>query len=176
MMHKNIYLTGFMGSGKSRIGKNLANKLNVNFIDTDDVIELKYKKSIAQIFEVFGEKKFREIETEIISELINRSSESVIALGGGSLISEKNQNLIEQTGTLIYIQSGLDMIWERTKNKTKRPLLLDNGKFPTKSLFMEKANELMEERLTGYNKASIKIERDGKEADEVVEEILRGIC
>jgi len=172
-MHKNIYLTGFMGTGKSRIGKNLSKKLNVNFIDTDDVIESKYKKSITQMFEVFGEEKFRQIETDIISEIINKSVKSVIALGGGSLISEKNQKLVTETGTLIYIESGLDIIWERTKNKTKRPLLLVNGKFPTKSLFMEKANELMEERIPGYIKASIKINRDGREAEEVVEKILK---
>jgi len=175
MMYENIYLTGFMGTGKSRIGKYLSKKLNVNFIDTDDVIESKYKKNITQMFDVFGEEKFRQIESDIISELINRDSESVIALGGGSLISEKNQNFISDTGMLIYIESGLDMIWERTKNKTKRPLLLVNGKFPTKSLFMEKANELMEERLPGYNKAKFKINRDDKEAEEVVEEILEKI-
>ena len=171
-MHKNIYLTGFMGTGKSRIGKKLSKKLNVNFIDTDDVIESKYQKSITQIFEILGEDKFRKIETEIISELINKGSVSIIALGGGSLICEKNQKLVSETGILIYIESGLDMIWERTKNKTKRPLLLVNGKFPTKLLFMEKAKELMKERLKGYNNAQIKINRDDKEAEEVVEEIL----
>ena len=174
-MLKNIYLTGFMGTGKSRIGKNLSKKLNVNFIDTDDVIEIKYKKSITQMFNEYGEEKFRQIEIDIITELINKTVDSVIALGGGSLIHEKNQNLVSETGMLIYIESSLDMIWERTKNKTKRPLLLVNGEFPTKSLFLEKAKELMEERLVGYNKSNFKINRDGKEAEEVVEEILEKI-
>ena len=171
-MHKNIYLTGFMGSGKSKIGRLLSKRLNTNFIDTDDAIEAKYKKTITEMFDEYGEEKFREIESAIISDLIQNNIISVFALGGGSLLTKQNLDLVTRSGLLIYIQSGMDAIWERTKNNTKRPLLLIDGEFPTKAIFVKKANMLMENRLLGYNKAQIVIDRDGKEAEEVVEEIL----
>ena len=129
-MFKKIFLTGFMGSGKSKIGNILADRLNIKFVDTDDYIELKSSKTIAQIFEEFGENKFRIIESEIVLELLQNKESSVISLGGGSLIKKQNLDLIEKMGLLIYIKSGLEEIWERTKNKTKRPLLLINGNLP----------------------------------------------
>ena len=164
-----------MGSGKSKIGRLLSKKLNINFVDTDDVIEVKYKKTITQMFDEFGEEKFRQIETDIISGLIQKSTISVVALGGGSLISDYNLELVTKSGTLIYIQSGLETIWEKTKNNTKRPLLLVDGDIPTKSEFLKKAKILMGERLPGYNEAQITINRDGREAEEVVAEILDNI-
>lgn len=174
-MTKRIFLTGFMGTGKSRIGKLLSKRLNMSFVDTDDVIELKYNKTITQIFEEFGEKQFRKIETEIISDLVYNNDMAVFSLGGGSLLNVHNLELIINSGLLIYIKSSLEEIWERTKNKTKRPLLLVNGEFPTKTLFMEKANILMQARQPGYAKSQIVINRDGKDAEEVVEEILNYI-
>jgi shikimate kinase len=171
-MPKKIFLTGFMGTGKSRIGKLLSKKLNMHFVDTDDVIESKYNKTITQLFEQLGEEKFREIETDIISNLIQNNASAVFSLGGGSLLNKQNLKLITKSGLLIYIKSGLGEIWERTKNKTKRPLLLIEGKFPSKAEFMKKANTLMESRQPGYNKSQIVINRDGKEAEEVVEEII----
>ena len=171
-MFKKIFLTGFMGSGKSKIGNILADRLNIKFVDTDDYIELKSSKTIAQIFEEFGENKFRIIESEIVLELLQNKESSVISLGGGSLIKKQNLDLIEKMGLLIYIKSGLEEIWERTKNKTKRPLLLINGNLPSKVEFMEKSKILMGERQPGYNRAKIIIDRDGKEAEDVVEEIL----
>jgi shikimate kinase len=174
-MTKRIFLTGFMGTGKSRIGKLLSKKLNTKFVDTDDVIESRYKKTITQIFDDFGEEKFRIIETDIISELVYNNDKAVFSLGGGSLLHMQNLKIITKSGLLIYIKSGLEEIWERTKNKTKRPLLLIEGNFPSKAEFMKKANILMEARLPGYNNSQIVIDRDGKEAEEVVEEIIRGI-
>jgi shikimate kinase len=172
---KRIFLTGFMGSGKSKIGRLLAKKLNTKFVDTDDVIESRYKKTITQIFDDFGEEKFRKIEKDIISEFIYNNEKAVFSLGGGSLLNKQNLKLITKSGLLIYIKSGLEEIWERTKNNTKRPLLLIEGKFPTKTEFMKKANSLREGRLPGYINSQIVIDRDGKEAEEVVEEILAEI-
>ena len=174
-MHKNIYLTGFMGSGKSKIGKILSKKLKINFVDTDKVIESRYKKTITQMFDEFGEQKFRVIEEEILSGLVEKSEASIFSMGGGSLLSNRNSDLIKKSGLLIYIQSSLETIWERTKNNTKRPLLLIDGEFPTKAVFLKRTNMLMEKRLPGYSKAQIVIDRDGKEAEEVVEEILNYI-
>jgi len=171
-MSKKIFLTGFMGSGKSKIGRLLADRLNINFVDTDDVIESKYNKTITQIFDEFGENKFRIIESEIISIIIQDKESFVISLGGGSLIKKQNLDLVKKSGLLIYIKSGLEEIWDRTKNRSKRPLLLTNGKLPSKSEFLERSKILMEERQKGFNRAKIIIDRDGKEADEVVEEIL----
>ena len=171
-MNKNVFLTGFMGSGKSRIGKLLANRLNISFIDTDKVIEEKEKSTITQLFNESGEKQFRKIETKIISDLIAHTEISVFSLGGGSLLVKNNLDMVLKSGVLIYIESSLEAIWERTKNNKKRPLLLIDGEFPSKSEFMQKAQELLNQRLAGYKKAQYKINRDGKEAEEVAEEII----
>jgi shikimate kinase len=171
-MNKNIFLTGFMGSGKSRIGKLLSAKLNMRFVDTDKVIEEKYHRTITQIFEEYGEEKFREIESNILTSLIEDNNNTVFALGGGSLIRNKNLKLVQESGILIYIHSDLKTIRERTKNNKKRPLLLVNGGLPTESEFFEKAEVLMEKRKPGYQAAQITINRDSKEAEEVVEEIV----
>lgn len=174
-MNKKIFLTGFMGSGKSKIGRLLSKKLKINFIDTDDIIEAKYKRTITQIFDEFGEERFRNIESETILNLIQHNESSVISLGGGTLVDRQNLDNVIKSGLLIYIKSSFEEIWERTKNNTKRPLLLINGKFPTKAVFKEKSKILMDERQPGFHKAKIIINRDGKEAEEVVEEIISEI-
>jgi shikimate kinase len=174
-MHNKIFLTGFMGSGKSEIGRLLSKKLKIKFIDTDDVIESKYKRTITQIFDEFGEDKFRDIELETISDLIQNKESSVISLGGGSLVNQQNLDIVIKSGLLIYIKSGLEEIWDRINNNTKRPLLLVNGKFPSKEIFIEKSKILLEERQKSYDKAQVIINCDEKEIEEIVEEIIRKI-
>lgn len=172
MTKKHIFLTGFMGSGKTRIGRVLAQKLNKKFVDTDDYIEGKLQKSVKQIFKEEGENYFRECEKESIKELITNKTLLVIALGGGALIETENLEIIKSNGLLIYVEADIEEIWQRTKNKTKRPLLLENGNPIDKSDFMIRSKELFEVRKSGYNEADIKINRKGMEADQVVIEIL----
>ena len=167
-----LYLTGFMGSGKSTIGKNLAKKLGIPFIDTDDVIETKKGIDISEIFEHKGEEWFRNYEENTLENIINSSDRSVISLGGGSLMSEKNLKRVLSTGKLIYIKSSPDQIWKRIRHSTRRPLLRQEGVDWTRERYMQRIGELMKARESGYHSAHLIIDRDGKEVDEVVAQLL----
>jgi len=175
MTRKHIYLTGFMGSGKSRIGKILAKKLCKDFFDTDDLIEGEYQKSVKQIFDMEGEQKFRESENKVIKRLSDQKGSIVISLGGGALVYIENQRIVQSTGILIYIKSGLEEIWQRVKNKTKRPLLLNEGEMLNKEEFMTHATILMDQRKNGYEKADIVIDRTGLEAEDIVDILITKI-
>ena len=169
---EHLYLTGFMGSGKSTIGKNLAKKLGIPFIDTDNIIEMKKGIEISEIFEHKGEKWFRDYEENTLENIINSSDRLVISLGGGSLMSEKNLKRVLSTGKLIYIKSSPDQIWKRIRHSTRRPLLRQKGVAWTRERYIQRINELMKARESGYYSAHLIIDRDGKEVDEVVAQLL----
>jgi len=121
--NKNIYLVGFMATGKTTIGKILAEKLNRRFIDTDREIVRKKKKSIARIFKIEGEKVFRTMERKEIVRAA-RLRDAVVALGGGALIDERNRKSVYRTGVLVHLTATTRAIMRRIRNdKTLRPIL-----------------------------------------------------
>jgi shikimate kinase len=124
---KNIVLVGFMGCGKSTIGKKLAQKLKRKFIDTDTLVEEKTKKKIKDIFKRNGETAFRQAETEVIKE-IEKLSELVIACGGGAVLSNRNVRLLKKNGLIIYLKTEPSVLFERVKHTNKRPLLNTQNK------------------------------------------------
>jgi shikimate kinase len=172
-MKQHIYLTGFMGSGKSTIGKKLAKRLGLNFIDVDDEIEKHYKKSITDIFKEKGESWFRDLEEDSITNLSQIAERSVISLGGGALISELNLKQVLKSGNLIYIESSAEEIWKRIRHSTRRPLMRDAKQRWDKNMYIQRIGSLLEQRKKGYQSADIIINRDGIEADEVAELILQ---
>jgi len=119
---KNICIVGLMGSGKSTIGKGLSKYLNFKFIDTDQEIELKTKKSIVKMFEEKGELYFREIEEKICTKLLTRNN-CVISLGGGSIVNKKIRNAIKKNSYSIYLHVDLKVLLNRIKFSKRRPLL-----------------------------------------------------
>lgn len=165
-MEKNIVLVGFMGTGKTEVGKNLAKKLNMDFIDTDELIEKKEKDRIVRIFQVKGEEYFREVEEEII-EKVSKCKNCVIATGGGALIREKNYLNLKKNGILICLVATPEEIYRRTIPKKDRPLLLKSKNV------IETIKELLKIREPYYSKADYKIDTTKKSIDEVVEEIIR---
>lgn len=165
-MEKNIVLVGFMGTGKTEVGKNLAKKLNMDFIDTDELIEKKEKDRIVRIFQVKGEEYFREVEEEII-EKVSKCKNCVIATGGGALIREKNYLNLKKNGILICLVATPEEIYRRTIPKKDRPLLLKSKNV------IETIKELLKTREPYYSKADYKIDTTKKSIDEVVEEIIR---
>jgi len=165
-MEKNIVLVGFMGTGKTEVGKNLAKKLNMDFIDTDELIEKKEKDRIVRIFQVKGEEYFREVEEEII-EKVSKCKNCVIATGGGALIREKNYLNLKKNGILICLSASPEEIYRRTIPKKDRPLLLKSKNV------IETIKELLKIREPYYSKADYKIDTTKKSIDEVVEEIIR---
>ncbi len=127
-----VGLIGYRGSGKTTIGKRLANRLWQTFIDTDElVVKKSERKNIKEIFEIDGEKKFRELETEVLREIVDQP-DTVIALGGGALNLEENRHLIRKSGVhVVYLKCEpaelLKRIEADPESKTSRPNLTDAG-------------------------------------------------
>lgn len=146
MSNKNIILCGFMGCGKTTIGKLLAKEKGMSFVDLDLYIENQQKMTISEIFEKFGEPYFRKLEKEATVTL-SQLKGKVIATGGGTLTFQENVDIFKKSGTIILINPSLETIAERLKNDTTRPLLARPDK--------EKAmKELYEKRLPIYKSAA----------------------
>lgn len=118
----NIFLIGLMGAGKTTIGRQLAQSLGKNFLDSDHEIEARTGVNIPLIFELEGEDGFREREAIVIDELTKREN-IVLATGGGVVLREKNRQNLKQRGTVIYLQASVDQLLERTRKDKNRPLL-----------------------------------------------------
>ena len=159
---KSIVLIGMMGAGKSTVGQYLANRLKMQFIDIDSTIEKFEQMSITQIFETKGEEYFREIEQEYI--MTTFKDNSVIALGGGAFENKQTRRFLINS-TVIYLKTSPNIIYERIKNDTSRPLLKSN-------MSIERISEIYNIRKINYEKADITINTDNKTSKEIVEEIL----
>ena len=139
-MRKNLVLLGMMGVGKSTLGKIVAKKLNLEFIDTDSKIEEKCLMQISTIFKQKGEKIFRlEEEKEVLKSL--KKNNCVIALGGGAFINKTTRNNILKNAVSIWLDSDLEILNKRTKWNKKRPLLdKENSKIVINKLHGERKN------------------------------------
>lgn len=164
-MKKNIALIGFMGAGKTVVGKILAQKLNLEFVDLDDLIEAKEKLAIVEIFSLKGEPYFRRIEKEVVKEASQKQG-LVIACGGGAVLEKENLENLKRSANLIYLKAAPQVIFQRTKEYKHRPLL--NVEAPKK-----KIEELLKLREPFYLKADYTIDTSDLSIDEVVSEILK---
>ena len=122
MKGKNIVLIGFMGCGKSTVGKKLAGALSYEFSDTDAMIEEAYGKTISKMFEEDGEEYFRTAETELLQKLSAEAKGLVLATGGGMPMREENAALLKEIGTVIFLETKIETILERLQYDTGRPL------------------------------------------------------
>lgn len=160
-----IFIIGFMGVGKSTIGKQLALQMNVNFVDVDKEIELSEETSIAEIFNERGEEYFREIESRIIRRL---QPNSIIACGGGLPCYNDNIKYINDKGVSIYLYADESNILKRIKkNIGNRPLINDIKKKDLKSYVKSKVRE----RSDIYNKANFTINTNNKSETEILTQI-----
>lgn len=162
----NITLIGMMGSGKSTIGKLLAEKLNLKFYDTDEEIIKLTNYSINQIFEEFSEQTFRTMETIVLAKILNLDNQ-VIATGGGIIKRKENQELLKDT-TTIYLKADNETLLERVKNDNSRPLLNNKNLFLT-------IQTILYEREPLYEQSKIIVDTTNKTPDEVVNEIIEKI-
>lgn len=154
MEGKKIFLTGFMGCGKSSHGKKLAKALGLSFIDLDNYIEKKEGMSIDEFFSKNGEDAFREKETLYLNQVIARYANAVIALGGGTPCFNDNVKSILKNGTMVYIKMSPEALFNRIENAViPRPLL--KNKTPEESLEFIKA--LLKKRESYYNQAQITV-------------------
>ncbi len=122
---ENIVLIGFMGTGKSTVGKHIAQKTGRVFVDADYEIERLEHMPISDIFSVKGEKYFRDKETAVIKELVQHQN-TVIATGGGAVLRSENIRHLRQTGVIIHLKADVETILRNTAKDTKRPLLQAN--------------------------------------------------
>jgi shikimate kinase len=161
---KTIVLIGMMGSGKTTIGKLLGEKLTLRSIDIDVIIEQNEKRTVSEIFQNEGEKYFRNIERETIKKIFT-NKDLIISLGGGAFEDQLTQELLLKNSTVIYLKTSPNVILERIKNNTNRPLLKNQ-------MTVEKIQSIILQRQKNYELANITILTDNKNTDKIVEEIL----
>lgn len=161
----NIILVGFMGTGKTAVGKGLAKKLGREYIDSDEVIQEKEGRCIPRIFTEEGEEYFRTVETRVIREL-SELDECIISAGGGVVLREENLRLLRKKGALVCLKARPEVIWERVKKDKGRPLL--EGFCDKK----KRIRELLNKRDPFYNRADITVDTSSGEVSEIVDEII----
>ncbi|WP_457621657.1 shikimate kinase [Persephonella sp.] len=159
---KSIYLVGFMGSGKSTVGKLLAEKLGFRFVDIDQEIEKKEGKKIKDIFREKGESYFRDLEKRMIESFLE-SKNLVVSTGGGLGADSENMRKMKENGTVIWLDTPLETVLDRCKDDDERPLL-KKDRYELEKLF--------EKRKDVYAQANIKVNTEGKSPEQIVNEIL----
>jgi shikimate kinase len=157
---RSIVLIGLMGAGKSRIGKELATKFGFSFVDADDEITKAAGCSIADIFELYGEIAFRDLEERVILRLLSNKVQ-IIATGGGAFMNAKIRKAIYENGVSVWLKAGLNVLVERTSRRKNRPLLECGD--PTTIL-----KKLMVERYPEYGKADIIVDTQDTPIDDTV--------
>lgn len=167
MSEKNIVLIGFMGTGKSTVGKVLAKKMNRALVDVDHRIEEMEKRRIAEIFEREGEAYFRKLEKEAIRE-IALGSNLVITTGGGAVIDPENLAALKRNGFLIALDAGAETIFQRVKDTRHRPLLRSGD-------LLGEIKRLLDERRPHYREADLTFATDGKSPAQVAELIFEAL-
>jgi len=161
----NIILTGFMGTGKTVVGRELARKLGRIYVDVDRLIEEKEGCLISDIFKTKGERYFRRIETETIKEVCEEE-DAVISVGGGAVLKKENLDLLRKKGVIFCLWADPDVIFHRVKDSDKRPLL--EG-FPNKK---KRIKQLLKEREPFYRCADVSIDTSRLEVKEVADKII----
>ena len=167
MKHKrrNIVLIGFMGSGKTTLGLKLSYLLRMPVEDTDKLIERQEGRSITQIFANDGESYFRELETELLRKCGEQKYERILSVGGGTPVNPVNRPLLHQCGTVVYLRVSPEVVYERLKNDTTRPLLQCEDP-------LTRIRELLEIRDKIYAEcADIILDVDNRHSDELAEEL-----
>jgi len=163
-----VALTGFMGVGKSRIGRELARALMLHFIDLDRYIERKTGLSVADIFRHLGEPTFRQLEAEAVSELTQKDY-LVLSLGGGTFVNPENRQKLLQRGPVVALWASPSTIFERVSRYPGRRPVLDNPD-PFKRI-----QQLLAEREPIYRQATIHVSTDSRRIPDVVDEIIQNL-
>jgi shikimate kinase len=160
MLNKNIVLIGFMGVGKTTIGKLVAQQTSRELIDLDEQIEEQFKMPIVEIFKTFGEEKFREAESSILKDWCMNSRLKVLSLGGGAFMRKENREICLTTSIVVFLDLSFDA-WKERVNllMNTRPILQNKS--------LAEIEELYDKRKPVYALSHLTIKTDGMNADEV---------
>lgn len=168
-MAENYVLIGYMGAGKTTVGKALAQKTGKKFVDTDDLIVKQMNLSINDIFEKYGETYFRELETKLLENLCNSGDGFIISCGGGLPIKEENRPYLKRLGKVVYLNVNEVDILRRLRNDTTRPLL----KGP-KDEVKQRISEMLEKRDPIYREVADVVIKTGRlKVPEIVDKIIK---
>ncbi|MBD3879693.1 MAG: shikimate kinase [Quinella sp. 1Q5] len=166
-MRDNVILTGFMGTGKTSLGKLLATRLGRPFVDIDKKIEDEAQMSIPKIFELYGEEHFRELERLAVKELSSRRG-MVIATGGGTIKDADNLRLLKSSGVLICLTTEPEEIFNRTERRGERPVLDGGG-----NERLESIKRLLAERKKFYDQADYQVDTTEWSPLQIIDDICR---
>jgi shikimate kinase len=161
---QNIALIGFMGTGKSSVGRMIADHLHFTFLDTDELIESRAGKSISAIFSEDGEAAFRKMEATVVAELASRKR-TVISTGGGVAAGPGNLENLREHALVVCLWASPEKIWERVRGQTHRPLLREADP-------LAKIRELLAAREPFYKKADVLLNTELRSVREVVQQVL----
>ncbi|TCL09246.1 shikimate kinase [Shimia isoporae] len=148
-LKKTVVMVGMMGAGKTAVGRAVAAKLGVPFIDSDAEIEKAANMTIAEIFERDGEPFFRRKETQVIERLLEEER-CILSTGGGAFLSEENRMMIADKGVAVWLDADVDLLWSRVRHKDTRPLLRTPD--PRKTL-----EEIFAQRVPFYSQAELPV-------------------
>ena len=166
---RTVFLTGFMGCGKSTVGRCLARRLSLPFMDTDSRIEQEQKKSISDIFAQEGEEAFRRLETESLSALKRKGLRQVVSTGGGLPLREENRRLMKEAGTVVFLRVRPETVYQRLRGDTTRPLLQKED--PEAEI-----RRLLAERTPLYEEAAdLIVDADDKTPEELAEAVAAAL-
>lgn len=166
----NLYLIGYRGTGKSTVGRGIAELLDAPFSDLDDLIESNASKSIAAIFEEVGEQGFRALESEALAQ-VSSSTETIIALGGGSILRKSNRQILKSTGKCVWLRaSNLTLAHRLSRDastEARRPALTDCADL------VEEIENVMQHRLPIYESMSdAEFDTEARTVDEIVRDVV----
>ncbi|MCA0928754.1 shikimate kinase [Ruegeria profundi] len=169
VLHKTVVLVGMMGAGKTAVGRALAARLGVPFLDSDAEIESAANMTIPEIFERDGEPFFRGKESQVIGRLLDEEK-GILSTGGGAFLSERNRTMISERGVSVWLRADLEVLWNRVKHKDTRPLLRTEDPYAT-------LRNLYEQRVPIYAQADLIAESDGETSiDNMVNRVLDALA
>ena len=160
----NIALIGFMGTGKTSVGRLVADQLHFDYLDTDELIQAQTGRSITDIFAKDGEPAFRALEQKVVEELASRKN-TVIATGGGLPVNPKNLASLKSHALVVSLWSSPEKIWERVRHQSHRPLLQDKNP-------QAKIRELLTAREPFYKQADVLLNTELRSVREVAQQIV----
>ncbi len=167
-LHKTVVLVGMMGAGKTAVGRALAARLGVPFLDSDSEIESAANMTIPEIFARDGEAFFRSKESQIIGRLLDEEK-GILSTGGGAFLAEGNRNMISDRGASVWMRADLNVLWNRVKHKDTRPLLRTADPYAT-------LRGLYEARVPIYEQADLVADSDGETAiEDMVDRVIAAL-